>query len=204
MVNKYDLIPEKIIEKANNILDIGLGDNNNQLNSKYSKIFKSNKYLVIDIRKIKTDLNYHQTNILDFNTDKKFDLIICIEVIEHIKFSEWNNLFKKMKTLLSSNGYLLITTPYKQKLNEYLESIPEINAQIHNVFNIDKKILKHFLTNSEISIIYDSNFKTTNENYLWCILRHIKRIFTKHKSITKVIFSKRSNEQLFCLYKKES
>lgn len=58
--------------------------------SKYGRIFRYN-------------LNEH------FNLDKKFDLVICNHVIEHVKKPE--KLIKDLKSIMKSNGYLIIGTP---------------------------------------------------------------------------------------------
>ena len=57
------------------------------------------------------DITYIQSDILLYEPKEKFDLIIAIEVMEHI---ENPNLFvKKIGNLLSSDGRVLLSTPSK-------------------------------------------------------------------------------------------
>ena len=133
MINKYDLIPEEIIINAKNILDIGIGDLSTQLMSKYKNIFLSDKYTGIDNRsEISTNLKYKNIDILDFETTKKYDLVICIEIIEHVQFRDWEKLFNKLKSLISENGYLFITTPYKQEFDNIAEANDYLNEMEEN------------------------------------------------------------------------
>lgn len=48
-----------------------------------------------------------------------FDIVVCSEVIEHIPDKKKTTLLKEIKTLLKSNGFLIITTPRKDVQPEW-------------------------------------------------------------------------------------
>lgn len=55
---------------------------------------------------IAQDLNFLETHQIT----KKFDLIVCAEVLEHL-YTSPNKLFKQLFTLLNNEGYLIVQTP---------------------------------------------------------------------------------------------
>ena len=112
-------ILEKVIKKNLkenlNILDFGAGSGTNiKMLSKYGFVniyephFQTQKYLRI---KYKNKKKYKILNKID---NKKFDLIVLADVLEHIKNDK--NQIKKLATNLSKNGHILITVPAYQFL----------------------------------------------------------------------------------------
>lgn len=105
------LIKEFFNEKLNtnlNILDLGSGDEflKKPLES------ENNKYFSLDIE----DLNFEKDEFKFEN--EKFDLIICLAVIEHIQDPSifMNEIFRVLK----KNGYLFMSTPnWKYCKNEF-------------------------------------------------------------------------------------
>lgn len=81
-------------------------------------------------------------DIVDFQTSKKYDSVICISTLEHIgwdgisssEHADWNDLKEKekimqavvtMKSLLKDRGQMLVTFPYGY--NSALDSLAERN-----------------------------------------------------------------------------
>ena len=108
--------------KSNNIsiLDIGgstgwLLDNLKSLDSRiaYTRIVdidsKSKKIA------LRNNHKYFCGKIENFNTDKKFDLIIMLNLIEHVKSPKI--ILKKVKSMLKKNGKILIKTPNYKSLD---------------------------------------------------------------------------------------
>ena len=87
------------VEKNLNILDLGSGD----------KFLKSE----IDLQ----ECNYFSLDINDINFENeyfkfeknKFDIVICLSVIEHL--TDPNLFLSEIKRVLKNNGYLYIETP---------------------------------------------------------------------------------------------
>lgn len=54
-------------------------------------------------------VNFYSADLLEFNPEKKFDMIICIDVLEHIE--EDLKVMKNLSSVLKSGGYLIIHSP---------------------------------------------------------------------------------------------
>ena len=62
------------------------------------------------------NLEFVQADILKYETDKKFDVILATDVVEHIEQEMLLKMFSKVKTLLSKDGLFIIhTAPNKLK-----------------------------------------------------------------------------------------
>jgi SAM-dependent methyltransferase len=133
--NRYKqslLYIEDILKKSNHILELGYSDNKN-----YFPKFINTLYPHIQIDYTYTDLRY------DFLSDisNEYDLILCMETIEHIKDNETNdrfdmerfigsgisNLLINCYRLVKNGGILFITTP---NVNSY-HSISKILSHSH-------------------------------------------------------------------------
>lgn len=89
-------------------------------------------------------------NFLDFKSDKKYDLITLLEVLEHI--SNWEDALTKAISL--SNKYIIISVPSKEDNN------PE------HLHVLTPKKIKKYLDNSKIKC----NFKINGVSNHWIYL----------------------------------
>jgi len=184
----HDLIPDYVF--GGSILDIGADLGFNQINCRHSKRFleanKNGNYLGIEIkRRDKPLLNIIETDIFKWRNTKKYDLILAIELIEHIQFRDWVKLFNKLKNWVAINGYLVITTPANESLEKYLQNhektilgvYPFSNYyQTHVVFGITKKVIRYFLPNAKINTYYRKSNRIADESWFRTIARFFKRI----------------------------
>lgn len=105
-------------ETFEKVLDIGGKD------GKYtSKI--SEKLTVLDLnpQKISPNIKYIKTDILEFDTAEKFDLIVCSAVLEHFKPEDGLKVVKKINNYLEKDGLAFITCPNAYSLNRMLGEI---------------------------------------------------------------------------------
>ena len=107
--NVYDKVLELMPEdKSVRILDAGcgVGEGSKRLLAKGYKnvtaLDKNNK-LKIDVPFIKVNLNK------DITIKRKFDVIICQELIEHLENPR--HLLRELKKILSDKGIIILTTP---------------------------------------------------------------------------------------------
>lgn len=68
------------------------------------------------------NISFHHQNILnnDFPA-KKFDVVIMIEALEHIK--EDRKVIQEFNRILKDNGFIIISIPYAEEVEEYVEPI---------------------------------------------------------------------------------
>jgi cyclopropane fatty-acyl-phospholipid synthase-like methyltransferase len=111
-----DSIIELNLDKNINILDFGCGEG---ALSQRLKDLGFNNIVSVDINakdfKATTEfkqLNFNQTDIVKqfiYDNIERFDLVLGIEVIEHIE-NHWEYI-KNLKKMVKKNGYILISTP---------------------------------------------------------------------------------------------
>jgi 2-polyprenyl-6-hydroxyphenyl methylase/3-demethylubiquinone-9 3-methyltransferase len=109
---------KKLISKFKrdiSIRDIGCG--NGYLTKKITKGFKtviaidnSKSAIKFAKKKYKGNIKFINTDLDNFVTKKKFNIILLIEVIEHIYLPDL--FLKKIVKLMNKNSILIITTPY--------------------------------------------------------------------------------------------
>lgn len=121
--------------KKMRVLDVGAGSGNFEL--LFSKKFKSIDALdyhkeALDFLKLKVDelkiknIKYIHSNIQSMSTSRKigtYDLILMVDVIEHIRMREAKEMIKFYKKILSPNGKICIITPNYHSLWIYIEEI---------------------------------------------------------------------------------
>lgn len=88
---------------------------------------------------------------------KKFDIIIMIDVIEHIKQSQADSLIKVFKKLLKNNGKIGIITPNYHSLWVYIEKILDLFTIVPH-FDGAQHLAQYFPKNLEL-IFKKNGFK---------------------------------------------
>ena len=142
---------KKNLKKNINILNFGAGNGENiKMLSKYGFVFiyephlETQKYLRI---KYKNKKKYKILNKLD---NKKFDLIVLLDVLEHIKNDK--NQIKKLTTNLSKKGHMLITVPAYQFL------FSSKDAELKHFRRYNKNMIQKLFGQFSISRLTHYNF----------------------------------------------
>lgn len=111
------------IKYKENFLDVGCGNGfltkNISINFKNVKAIDSSRSAIKYAKKnYNGKINFINTDIENFKTKKKFNVISLIEVIEHLYSPD--NAIKNLKKLMSKNTILIISTPYHGYLKNLL------------------------------------------------------------------------------------
>lgn len=64
--------------------------------------------------------------------DCSFDTVFCTELLEHLCDKNLENGLKEIRRVLSERGYLIITVPYKEKLEAQMVLCPKCGARFHS------------------------------------------------------------------------
>ena len=185
MMNIYDYIPNKFL-KNSKIFEVGTGIGDKQKNSKNQEIFTKENYFGLDIkdrRKFLKDCNFYESSIIDFQFKQSYDVILMMEVIEHIPISEYPEILSKL--INYTNKYLIFSFPYQERMRDNLETeffTRKDKYQCHVTYNLDEKILGYFIDDSKMGLLYKKVFKLKFKtgNKLKDILRDIKRKMIRH------------------------
>ena len=106
----------------------------------------------------KLKINYSSQDLNSFNTIKKYDLILMLEIIEHLE--NWQFVVKKILKNLKSNGKIIFSTINRTiyakffaiyMAEEILEIIPKKTHQYEKL--IQPNELKQFLRKNNLDII---------------------------------------------------
>ena len=134
----------KYIKKYNNsaktILDLGCGTGTNlvYLNNHYDVEGMDASSEMIRLAKAKLPgVRFREDDITTFNSDKKYDCIICLyDTINHItSFSGWKSLFLKVNEHLNDGGLFIFDINTLEKLNymaEYDSFVHLFEEKLHD------------------------------------------------------------------------
>ena len=64
-----------------------------------------------------TKIQFQCDDIFKFTSEKKFDLIIISEVLEHL--SDDLSILKKYSSFVKDSGYIIVSVPFNQRLWSY-------------------------------------------------------------------------------------
>lgn len=151
-----EYILSQIPKKTKNILDVGCGK------AWVAKLCcpKNIEVVSMDIALTnvakalkKYPFDNHSSVVADVFTlpfkENSFDCIIASEIIEHVVYPDI--FVKNLMQILKPGGVLIITTPYKEKLNYSLcihcNKLTPRHAHIHS---FDEKILKELYNDSDV------------------------------------------------------
>lgn len=139
----YQLVSYSISSES--ILDYGCGGG---YGTEYLSRFTKSQVVGYDVDKftINQANNFFksQDNLSFLSTlpkDKRFNLIVSFQVIEHLNANELTDFFKNIKSLLTPKGRLFIATPNKN-ISSFNLKIPSFS---HHVKEYNPKDLKNLL-----------------------------------------------------------
>jgi len=163
--------------KIKNICEIGCGVG--ILSSKLSKngfrvdAFDLDKNAIKLAKKYNKNknVNFFTKDILGYNTNKKYDMVLAVEVIEHIRDDV--NAIKKIARILKKNGILLLTVP----INE--EYRTEFDDRSGHIRRYEVRDLSNKLKNSGFRVIKTRYF---NFPLLWLWYFYVYLPFSNKKS----------------------
>lgn len=177
----YDRIPDHCISDAKTIIDIGCMSGLNALLSRHRDYFleaeQRGDFLGVDLFKYPKQYlgPIEISDIMDFETNKRFDLVLALHIIEHIPKQLWPKLFLKLKGLVASGGYLVIDAPYNEAEGFRSE---------HVVHLIDEDMLRGVMGDSAIIEVRKEryrHFRDFGESLLRALVRFVWRILTRHR-----------------------
>lgn len=113
MIEKIKYYGKK--ELFENVVDLGGKD------GKFTKTI-SKKLTIVDLapQKIYENINYVKADIMEFETDNQYDLIVSSAFMEHFNRDDGVKILKKVNEFLTDNGIAFISCPNAWSLNRIL------------------------------------------------------------------------------------
>lgn len=166
---------KKHLEKHLEILDAGCGEGNISLilaqkNHSVWGIDVSKKSIILAKKKAKI-LNLQNRvvflagDLQKLTIKKKFDVIICIEVLEHIKKDD--SVIKNLFLHLKDGGLAIITVPSKNALLYKLKHIKEYDFRVGHLRRYSQKSLADKLKNAGFKKIILEKTEGVFRNFLF-------------------------------------
>jgi len=95
----------------------------------------------------------------DISIKGKFDIITCNHDVVNMqeKFSEWQDMFKKVYSSLSKNGIFMFDYYTKKKLENWKETIYKESSSMYHIRNIKKGMDNKCIINEIYYIKNDQN-----------------------------------------------
>ena len=173
----YNDIPDALLQGDKTILEFGCATGINQIISKHRDFFLQNdregRYLGVDLEPYDEHyLTIEQGDIRHFQTDKTFDVVLALHVLEHIELKHWPRVFDRLMGWVAPDGVLIVGMPNNE---------PDNSDEYHMVFGITSTMLQHYMPDAEIhEIATPFKFSEDGAPFLWALLRYIKRYVTGH------------------------
>jgi SAM-dependent methyltransferase len=160
---KMDLIKKFFVGKnSGSALDIGCGDGFFTFNLiKEGYVVDAIDISLEAIKSTKDRLeksgltpcvNLFNKNIFEFKPNEKYDLILCLEVLEHIE--QDTKALKQMNGWLNEGGILILSIPHRQDLWNYSDEVGG-HCRRYSKEDVTNKLN---LANFEVEEIFDYGF----------------------------------------------
>ena len=178
------------INKDNQVLDLGCGNGRlyefiREKGAQYCGLDYSDN-LVTEARKKYLEAKFLIGNILDFNTEQKFDAVISVSVLNHFPRELQSEVIQRIKKLLKPGGKLLLINwnLWNIKRNKSVWRLPHLDS-FKNVLTTwqtgDKKIkgnlFYYAFTKRELrKLLAENNFSV------------IKNLYTKKGKKSSILF----------------
>lgn len=126
--------------------------------------------------------------------DASFDIITACEILEHFDQDGLSRILKELYRILASGGYLLVTTPYKEQIEDSYIKCPECKYVFppsghYCSFNEESWIKltnDHNFNLIKIKKIYGTDFRLPRFRFSLPLIKLAVRIFSIN-SLTKLL-----------------
>ncbi|MFA5293179.1 MAG: class I SAM-dependent methyltransferase [Phycisphaerae bacterium] len=129
--------------------------------------------------------------------DTQFDMVVSMEVIEHLPYNLQEQLIKNAYDSLKTGGHLILTTPNKTAQQEHKIKLFQPIEDHLTVQEIEKLVAKYFVIINIFTVIY--RFKSRFIDILWKRLFYFINIYWFQNFIKKkncglhtVVFAKKA------------
>jgi len=127
-------------------------------------------------------ISYEVADVLKYKPERKFDIVLCSEVIEHISAPE-EEVIAVLKSFVVKDGFIVITVPNRDQLRNRVRRL----FGMPNVL-MDKTHLREYNRNEIEAIIQKSRLEIIKNDgaVLYCPLDSIFRIFARPRSFIRM------------------
>lgn len=174
-------------------IGVGLGQLEEKLTIKNKKIsfygVDTSNY-AIDWVKKRVSGKFYNSSIFDKEFDKEFfDIIICLEFLEHVSPQNTLSLLKKINKMLKVNGLLIISVPLNEGLEEMLKNNVNPNSHVRiyfpSVINTELCLSGFNIVNTKCYFAFRNMYKIKSfiSNYIFKNLKKPNNVLIMSKKV---------------------
>ena len=134
---------------------------------------------------------------------RKYDLIILMDIIEHLHYSDVALLLRRLCPLLRRDGRLFLVTPnysslwrYLEMLLESLHLVPKFTNEQH-ITQFDSNNIAKIIRESELKIVQQGSFNLFSwlfpNSKINRFLLHLEKIWSRKSGCLLYLVAKRAN-----------
>jgi 2-polyprenyl-3-methyl-5-hydroxy-6-metoxy-1,4-benzoquinol methylase len=185
---RLSFIQELNLSHSKQLLEIGLGDgvflSRAHQKFKCSGIDPSLGYDYVKNYLRKLDIVIYDLSLEEFKSNKKFDILCCFLVLEHIK--EPYQFVQNMKKLLNEDGVIIIEVP---DVDTYSSSNSDSLLTHEHVYHYNIDTLNYLMFNNGLELIaYDNKNVSYGFSLIAAYKINNKPIFSSTKSSFSILF----------------
>lgn len=174
------------LEGIHSVLEVGSFNVNG--NCKNYILSKGHRYLGIDIQDgpdvdMICDITDDRENIEKKLNYEKFDLIICMNVLEHLY--EPIKALDNIRHLLRANGYIMIVTPLVWDLHDWPHDFYRLNPDFYKKYSRDNNL--RILDGTFLLSTRDDRQFHSDLKILPMIIPHIYKIIVEKNDFSEVV-----------------
>lgn len=151
--SRTELITKVCEDKS--VLDVGCTGMGGRLHKNISKVSTELVGIDIDSERVsemkKKGFEVYNKDAESFTLDRKFNVIVAGEIIEHL--NNPSKFLDKAKNHLKSGGKLILTTPNIQSAHKIKKKISGGTSRKHHVLGFNKNLLKNLLERNGFEVI---------------------------------------------------
>lgn len=111
------------------------------------------------------------TDMADFSQEKKFDVIVLPDVLEHIPLENHREIFRTVRTHLHEDGFVAINIPDPYYNDWVRENKPELLQIIDQSLLTDRLLQDAYANELHLHFFEAYSLFTNDPNYNWILLK---------------------------------
>jgi len=164
---------------SNNNRVVGIDISNKAINSASNNAKKF---------KLSNKCTFLKTTIERFGSGERFDVVLMLEVIEHLE--EDFEVLLKIKTLLKKQGILILSTPSTSAPLYRLGFLKKFDARVGHKRRYSKKTIKKLMKKAKLKIVFFEEREGILRNFIYTSTiggKFVLKIINRSKILAKII-----------------
>ncbi len=112
-------------------------------------------------------VKFFVSDMTDFISDNKFDFVVMVDVLEHIPFEQYDQLFRLIDRFTHSNSILAMNIPHPDMIKHIRATHPEMLQIIDNPVEMDYLSGNIYKNNFRLSKYHPYSINNTGNDYVF-------------------------------------